>query len=245
MSLSKLKKIHVIIIGSVLCVIAGVAVFFLQIKPQRVAFAAAEARVTAASDKGNQGAKDAAIKKRSDAIMAFQVAQGQLDVQMKKRMPDLNFARRDIGMLALWKEQIKTLGPLLESFAHDKNVKVQQAAFQIQPPPADPNSSVFDQDVLVFPLGNVTVTGDFKHLMDNIRRWNNCRRLVVVGAPTLQGISPALTESYSLTCYIFPVAKGGAKIQMAGTGDATAGGAPGAAPAPTPAPATPPAAAQH
>ncbi len=236
MSLSKLKKIHVIIIGSVLCVIAGVAVFFLQIKPQREAYAAAETRVKAASVKGNEGSKKQAIDQRNNAIMAFQIAQGQLDIQMKKRMPDLNFARRDIGMLALWKEQIKTLGPLLEGFAHDKNVRVQQAAFQIQPPPANPNDPVFDQDVLVFPLGNVSVSGDFKHLMDNVRRWNNCRRLVVVGPPTLSGISPQLTASYSLTCYIFPVAKGGATIQMAGGG--AAAGTPGAAPAP--APMTPP-----
>lgn len=233
MSLSKLKKIHVIIIGSVLCVIAGVAVFFLQIKPQREAFAAAEARYNAAVVKGNESSKQQAIKQRNDAIMAFQVAQGQLDGQMKRRMPDLNFARRDIGMLALWKEQIKTLGPLLESFAHDKNVRVQQAAFQIQAPPSNPNDPVFDQDVLVFPLGTVSVSGDFKHLMENVRRWNNCRRLVMVGPPTLGGVSPQLTESYSLTCYIFPVAKGGDKIQMAGGGTA---GAPGAAPAPMPAP---------
>lgn len=226
MSLSKLKKIHVIIIGTVLCIIAGVAIFFLQIKPQREAFAAAKARYDAAVVKGNEGSKQQAIRQRDEAIVAFQVAQGQLDVQMKKRMPYLNFARRDIGMLALWKEQIKTLGPLLESFAHDKNVKVLQAGFQIQPPPANPNDPVFSQDVLVFPLGQVSVSGDFKHLMDNVRRWNNCRRLIMVGPPTLSGVSPQLTASYNLTCYIFPVALGGSTIQMAGSG--AAGAAPGA-----------------
>lgn len=238
MSLSKLKKIHVIIIGVVLCVIGGVAVFFLQVKPQMEAFKVAKARYDKAVVKGNEQSKQLAIADRNKAMADLQLKQAQLDVQMRMRMPDLNFSRRDIGMLALWKEQIKTLGPLLESFARDKNVKVVQAGFQIPPPPANPNDAVFDSPMLVFPLGQVAVTGDFKHLMDNVRRWNNCRRLVMVGPPTLAGISPQLAAVYTVTCYIFPVAKGGTKIQMAG-GDAAASGAPGAPPPTPPGIATP------
>ena len=235
MSLSKLKKIHVIIIGVVLCIIGGVAVFFLQVKPRMDAFKVAQARYDRAVVKGNEQSKLQAISERDKAIVDLQVKQAQLDVQMRRRMPDLNFSRRDIGMLALWKEQIKILGPLLESFARDKNVKVVQAGFQIQAPPATPNDPVFDQDVLVFPLGTVSVSGDFKHLMDNVRRWNNCRRLVMVGPPTLVGVSPQLAAAYSVTCYIFPVAKGGTRIQMAG-GNAAPAGEPGAPAGPTPAP---------
>lgn len=235
MSLSKLKRIHVIIIGSVLCVLAGVAMFFLQIKPQKDAFNVAEARYTKAVVKGNLSAKEAAIRQRENAMLDLQMAQAQLDIQMKLRMPNLNFARRDIGMLSLWKEQIKTLGPLLENFAKDKNVTVQGANFQIPAPPANPNDTLFEQDVLEFKLGDITVSGDFKHLMDNIRRWNNCRRLVVVGPPSLGGVSPELTQKYSLTCYIFPAVKADAssKIQMAGGGTATGTpGTPGAPPSP-------------
>jgi len=241
MSLAKLKKLHVIIIGAVLCIIAGVAMFFLQIKPQQEAYKAAEARYTKAVVKGNQGSLDQSKSELAKMMMDFTVAQKQLDDQMRIRMPYLNFSRRDVGMLALWNEQIKTLGPMLESFARDKNVNVQQIAFPIQAPPANPNDALFDQDVLVFPLGTVQATGDFKHLMDNVRRWNNCRRLVVVGPPELSGISPQLTAKYSLTCYVFPVAKGGSKIQMAGADAAAgaAGAAPSAMPAPPPPAATP------
>lgn len=228
MSLSKLKKIHVIIIGIVLCIISGVAVFFLQVKPQMEKFKVAQARYDKAKVKGNEQSKLQAMRERDKAIVDFQMAQAQLDVQMKRRMPVLNFSRRDIGMLALWNEQIKTLGPLLESFARDKNVKVIQAKFQIPPPPANPNDAVFDQEPLVFTLGTVAYSGDFKHLMDNVRRWNNCRRLVMVGPPALVGISPQLVVAYNLTCYIFPVAKGGSKIQMAGGGAAS--GTPGVMP---------------
>jgi len=218
-----------------------VGVFYLQIKPQIKAFNDAKARVDAASSKGNETAKAQAQKELQAAIDEFNMSQSTLDVQMKQRMPNLDFSRRDIGMLALWKEQIKTLGPLLESFARDKSVNVRQAVFQIPAPPANPNDPIFDQDVLTFPLGTVQVSGDFKSLMNNIRRWNNCRRLVMVGAPTLVGTSPELTASYPVTCYIFPVAKGGSKIQMAGGGAAGAAGAAGAgAPGAPPMPASPP-----
>lgn len=221
MSFSKLKKIHIIIIGSVLCVLVGVAVFFLMIKPQREAFAAAKARYDKAVVKGNEQSKRQAKAALAKAMMDYSVAQAQLDVQMIQRMPDLDFSRRDLGMLALWNEQIKTLGPLLEDFAHDKNVKVANAKFQIQPPPANPNDPVFAQDVLVFPLGSIAVQGGFKPLMDNIRRWNNCSRLIMVGRPTLAGVSPQLTAVYPLTCYIFPKAKGGSLIDMAGNPDSS------------------------
>jgi len=121
-------------------------------------------------------------------------------------------------MLALWKEQIKTLGPLLESFARDKSVNVVGARFSIPAPPVNPNDPIFDQDVLVFPLGNVQAVGNFKDLMNNIRRWNNCRRLVMVGPPAMLGNSPRLVIAYPVTCYIFPAVKGGPAIPMAGSG---------------------------
>jgi hypothetical protein len=245
MKFSKLKKTHIIIIGSVLCVIAAVAMFFLQIKPQQEAYKVAKGRYDTASVLGNQAAENKAVEDLNKAIGEVNMAQAQLDAQMRRRMPDLSFARRDLGMLQLWNEQIRTLGPLLESFARDPKVKVLFSGFDIPAPPQNPNDQVFDQDVLVFPLGAVTVVGDFKHVMDNIRRWNNCRRLIMVGPPQVGGSSPRLAAAYTLKCFIFPAAKGGAKIPMAG-GDATAaaaGGMPpaGGAPAPMPgAPAGPP-----
>ncbi|MGQ9455145.1 MAG: hypothetical protein ACUVRS_09525 [Armatimonadota bacterium] len=223
MSLAKLKRIHVIIIGSVLCVMAATAMFFLLIKPKQEAYKAAEARYNAAKDLGNQVAEDKAIRELNQAILEANIAKQALDAQMKRRMPDLSFASRDIGMLALWNEQIKTLGPLLERFARDQNVNVLSANFSIPPPPVNPNDPIFDQDVLVFPLGEVQVAGNFKNLMNNIRRWNNCRRLVMVGPPQLQGTSPSLVMRYSVTCYIFPVAKGGPQIPIAGSAQAQAG----------------------
>ncbi len=220
MSLAKLRKLHVIIIGSVLCVAAGAAIFFLMIKPEREAYQAAMAERDEAARTGNPQSEAAAIAKRAKAQADYVLALQRLDTQMAKRMPRLNFSNRETGMLALWKEQIVNLGPLLESFARDPNpnLKVLSASFQLPAPPVNPNDAVFSQDVLVFPLGNVQVMGDFKALMNNIRRWNNCNRLIMVGPPTLAGTSPQLMASYPVTCYIYPVAKAGqATVQMAGT----------------------------
>jgi hypothetical protein len=198
------------------CVIAAAALFYFLIKPQQEAYKLAQARYDNASVLGNQPAEDKAIRERNDAIVKVNLAQQAMQSQMERRMPDLSFERRDTGMLELWKEQIKTLGPLLESFAHDKNMNVVNAGFGIQAPPVNPNDPIFSQDVLVFPLGNVQVLGsDFKSVMNNIRRWNNCRRLVMVGPPTVGGNSPRLGASYPLTCYIFPATKGGPNIPLA------------------------------
>jgi len=216
MSFSKLKRIHVLIIGSVLCVATGVAMFFLLIKPQREAFAAAQKRYEAAKVLGCQEAEDKAVADLALANQEKSQAEQVLNAEMRRRMPNLSFTHRDRGMLQLWNEQIKTLGPLLESYARDKNVKLLSAQFQIPAPPANPNDSIFDSDVITFPLGTVQVQGDFVSVTNNIRRWNNCRRLVLVTDAALSGASPELVAQYKLTCFIFPVAKGGPLIPMAG-----------------------------
>lgn len=233
MSFSKLRKIHVIIIGSVLCVIAIAASFFFLIKPKREAFAAAKARYDAASPVGNELAKQQAEDDLAKAIAEQGLYQRLLDEEMARRMPRLDFSQRDIGMLALWKEQINNMGPLLERFARDPKVRIVSANFTLPPPPVNPNDPVFSQDVLVFQLGNVVAQGDFKALMNNVSRWNQCPRLVMVSPPQLVGTSPQLQASYSVTCYVFPYAKAGSNlIQIAGGATGQPGATPGSMPSP-------------
>jgi hypothetical protein len=189
------------------CLIAAVALSFLLIKPQQVRYKAALTKYKAAEPLGNEQARAAALRDRDRAYEDLAAAQQSLDVQMEKRMPHLNFSNRETGMIALWKEQIVNMGPYLESFAvGDKKVEVFAPSFTLPAPPANPNDPVFGQDVIVFELGNIQVEGKFKSIMDNIRRWNNCGRLVKVGPVTLQGESPRLLATYSLTCYVYPAA---------------------------------------
>ena len=217
MSFSKLRRIHVIIIGCVLCVIAGVAQYFLLIKPKIEVYKAAEARYEAARVLGCQEAENKAIAERNDAVAKKAVAEQLLQVQMERRMPDLSFARRDLGMIAYWKEMLRSMQPLLENFAHDPKMDQVFAQFALPAPPINPNDPLFDKDMIEYQLGNVTVVGgSLKDVLNNIRRWNNCGRLVMVGPPTVDGNCPKLRAVYSTTCYVFPVAKGGPQIPMAG-----------------------------
>ncbi len=190
MSLSKLGKLHIIIIGSVLCIIVAVAMFFFLIKPQRERYQAALTRYEAAEPLGNAQAEATALAAREKAYEELAAAQQLLDVQMAKRMPYLDFSNRETGMLSLWKEQIVKMGPYLEEFARsDGNVEVYAPTFSLPAPPASPNAAVFSQDVIVFDLGTVQVVGDFKSIMNNIKRWNKCGRLVMVSPATLQGLA--------------------------------------------------------
>ena len=221
MNLSKLRQLHVIIIGCVLCIIAGTALFFLSIKPKREAYEAAFARYETASALANEQAESRARADLAEAIAEKARLQQALDVQMAKRMPNLDFSCRDRGMITLWHEQIEKMGPMLEKFALNSSAKVVPTVFQLPSPPANPNDPAFDSDVLTFGPWKIQAVGDFTSLMNDIRRWNNCQRLMMVDKVSLWGTSSHLGVSYEVTCYVFPLAKGGEMIPMAGGGAGT------------------------
>ncbi len=222
MDLSKIKQLHIAIIGIVLIAIAEALILFMMWKPQHAKYLAAKARYDAAAATGNQASLEAAKQDVKKAEQSVKDALNNLDAQMRRRMPVLDFTKRDVGMIAMWYEQITKMGPLLESFANDPNVDVYPVSFSLPAPPASPNDPLFDSEVLNFQLGSVSATGDFRSLMNHVRRWNNCRRLVLVDGVALSGNSPNLTVSYTLQCYVFPLATGGKTNPMWGA--ATAGG---------------------
>jgi hypothetical protein len=209
--------------------------FFLLIKPQQDAYATYLDRYNKAVVLGNDAQERKAQDDLKQAYVNAANIQQMYDLRMRQRMPDLDFEDRELGMLSWWREVTKTLDPLLNSFAKDNSVANVQVNFQMPALPYTPNDSLFDQDVIVIPLGSVSASGNFKSLMNNIRRWNRCSRLVMLeAAPSLAGSSPNLTVNYPVRCIIFPRAKGGARIDMAAAG--AAGGAPGAPAVPAPPP---------
>lgn len=224
MDLSKIKQLHIWIIGTVLIIIAEVLILFMMYKPQGLKYDAAKAKYDGAIDLGNPEALAAADKSLADAKKSVQVALNDLDGVMKRRMPVLDFTKRDVGMIAMWYEQITKMGPILESFANDPNVRVSPVSFSLPAPPSSPNDSLFDSNVLTFPLGNITAQGDFKSLMNHVRRWSNCKRLVLVDGVSLNGNSPNLSVSYSIQCFVYPTALGGKTDPMWGASTGGGGG---------------------
>jgi hypothetical protein len=224
MDLSKIKQLHIWIIGTVLIIIAEVLILFMMYKPQGLKYDAAKIKYDGAIDLGNEEALAAADKSLADAKKSVRVALNDLDGVMKRRMPVLDFTKRDVGMIAMWYEQITKMGPILESFANDPNVRVSPVSFSLPAPPSSPNDSLFDSNVLTFPLGNITAQGDFKSLMNHVRRWSNCKRLVLVDGVSLTGNSPNLSVSYSIQCFVYPTATGGKTDPMWGASTGGGGG---------------------
>lgn len=255
MNLSKLKKIHIIIIGAVVCVLVAAGLYFVPIKKASAALQEETKRLNQYASTGTQMNVD---NKKADVQKALQEvaeAQIQLDKYMRTKMPNLNFARRDIGMLALWHEQSEVLGPLLINWIKRSDVKL-SSSISIPAPPVNPNSLSSDPNSPIrLDLGKVKVEGNFKRLMEHVRRWNSCNRLVMIDSPTLSGQSPNLSCEYGLTVFLFPRTPAGPEIPMAGGGAGAGGmagvppggmpgimpgmppgGPPGAASAPAPAP---------
>lgn len=234
MNFSKLKQIHVVIIGAFLCIAAGAALFFLMIKPKQEELAKTTADYVAAN--AIAVTEPAATKKVIDAKNKLEMTQQNLNMEMSRRMPDLRFEQRMQGMMALWREYNQNMRPILNSYVQSAHRVNAMAAFSYPTPPYSPNDSIFENDMISINLGNVTAVGDFRSLMDSIRNWNNCRRLIMVDQPALAGNSPNLAMTYKVTCFIFPLSKAtpDSKVKMAGEAGTGASGAPGAPGAPPP-----------
>ena len=116
MSLSKLRQIHVVIIGAFLCVAAAAALFFLLIKPQGEALKVEQGRCEAAfmDPSADKKAQEELLK----AGQTVNLKQIEFNAAMNKKMPKLNFADRATGMTALWKEFGQTLGSVVSRFAY-------------------------------------------------------------------------------------------------------------------------------
>jgi hypothetical protein len=226
--MSKLRKIHVIIIGVLVCVIAAVGMYFVLIKK------ATEARDATKADcesKISQGGTPQNVQFQKDDVVKanMEVAEARVnfDRYMREKMPNISLEDRKAGMLALWHEQSEVLGPLLIHWIQGSGVRL-ASSIAIQAPPADPNSINYDDVTPIrIDIGRVKVEGDFAQLMKHIRMWNSCNRLVLIDQPTLSGQSPNLACEYNLSVFIFPRTRSGPTIEMAGSGAAGGMGGPG------------------
>lgn len=230
MDFSKINVWYFVGLCAILLIAAEAMLLWGLLSPVKVRYQLAKARYDSASGLGNEQSKAQAEQQLADAQAAKVKKYREYNEMMTQKMPVLDFTNRDVGMIAMWYEQITKLGPLLESFAYDKNVDMDPPSFTLPAPPSSPSDSLFTSDLLTFDLGNITVRGDFKSVMANIRRWNQCKRLVMVDNVSLQGTSPNLEASYSIKCYVYPTALGGPTNSMWGASTGSAGTAGGGGP---------------
>lgn len=231
---SKLRTIHVIIIGSFACIVVIVGLFFLLIKNSYKEIAALNARYQTAQQKWVQ--KASVETRLATARANSRIVMAKYEGYLRTKMPPISFQDRTQGMIALWKEQGETLGPLLQSWPARTGVTL-LSSVQVPAAPVDPNS--IDATLISIPIGSFSVKGGFRTILSHLRSWNDFNRLVQIGPATLSGSSPGMTAEYAVTVYIFPSGEAGPPVAMAGTGQAGLGGMPGVGAAGPP-PAGPP-----
>ncbi len=219
MSQGKLKRVHVIIIGLVACIAVGAGMYFLVISKLRQDIAALQTRYDEA--KAVADTRPQVERKLAAAQAKYQIALARYNYYLRTKMPPISFQDRAQGMIALWKEQAETLGPMIEAWPKKTKV-VLGSSVQVPAAPVDPNA--INTTLIRIPIGTIRVVGDFKTLMNHIRSWKNFGRLVQVDPASLSGVSPNMVAEYGLTVYIFPYGEPGPPVQMAGTGGASTGG---------------------
>lgn len=223
MSVSKLRPIHVIIIGAVVCIAIISLLYFLVITKYNDRIAALKARETAA-----QSVVDtlpAAQRSLAEAITNFNMTKARYSRVEQRKMAPVSFEDRTEGMIAQWKEQGEVLGPMLNSFMKKAKIK-NTASFSVQAAGVNPNQ--LETYLIRLPVGSVTVTGTFREILDHIKIWQDFGRLVQLDGLSISGQSPNLTGSYSVTVIQFPRGGVGPDIPMAsGSGGGMMGGMPG------------------
>jgi len=235
MGASKLKTIHVVIIGCFACTVVIVGLYFLVIKKYNEQISILTAKYQAEEQ---QSLKKPQVEAQLEAArQEYRMVTWQYEKYLREKMPPLSFQDRAQGMIALWKEQAEVLGPMLQSWPAKTGVRLLSG---VQVPAAVVNPNSIDVSLIRIPIGTFRVTGDFSAILSHIRSWNKFHRLVQIDPVSLTGPSPGMTAEYGLTVYIFPRGEAGPNITMAGAGEGGGGAgpampmAPAAAPQPSP-----------
>ncbi|MHB0913928.1 MAG: hypothetical protein ACYC2Y_10885, partial [Armatimonadota bacterium] len=220
-----LRTIHVIIIGTLICAVIVVGFYFLFIKKTYTTIGQRQASLDQASQVWQN--KASAEADLADARANYALTKSKYDRYLAEKMPPVSFSDRAEGMIALWKEQAEVLGPMVEKWPSHTGVHL-TSTISVPAAPVNPNS--IDTEMITIPIGNISVTGDFRTVLDHVRSWNKFGRLVQVSPVNLSGPSPGMTAQYSLTVYIFPRGEAGPTVEMAGGGGSTGAVGPGGPP---------------
>jgi hypothetical protein len=220
---SKLKVLHVIIIGSFLCVAAVVGFYMGVVKPENEVLAGLQLRLQTANEKygvngANLKAAQAELEKaqqdiaKQKADYADRIAR-KMPVEQIKITDNPSLQRMNV-LFARWKEHSAGLGPLLIRWPYKTKGITLQSSVSIDPPPINPNS--LNKDMIAFKSQEFKVVGSYSAIMNQIRNWNNFPRFVEVSPVQLEGVSPFLVGTYNVKVYEFPQLDPGPTIPMAG-----------------------------
>lgn len=218
--MSKLRKIHVVIIGCAACALVIAGLFFLVIKPTNEDIAKVEADLQKATEIANRLSADQ--RKLAQVKEDYNKQLTGYSQFMRAKMPAITFADRPQGMIALWKEQAEVLGPMLESWPEKTGVQL-LSSVKVPAAPTDPNA--INTTLVQLDIGAFQVQGDFYTILRHVRRWKDFNRLVLLSPISISGQSPNMTAQYNVTVFLVPSGEVGPTFQMASVAGASGTGA--------------------
>lgn len=224
MKLNRLNPLIIAIVGFVASALAAVAIYFLMIKPTQDALGVQQGIYDQNYPDSTTASQKAAQKTLADAKLKVQQTKFQYAVKSAARMPRYDVSNRTLALQQITYELGHYLGPDIQHQLRATGVK-SDTQVVLPTPPLSPND--ITAAPVVIPLGTISVTGDFRHILTHFYEWQYFNRLVLVDNLELTGSSPYMTATYTATLYIFPQNddKLGPTIPGAAGGAAAPGGA--------------------
>ncbi len=227
MKLNRISPWVIAGVGTALSLIAAAGIYFLLISPTLAAITAQNGIYSTNYPDSTPAAQNSAQKALQAAKAQVQQVKFQWAVKSAAKMPRYDVSDRSLALRQITYELTHVLGPDLQ---HQLNATpgVRSTTQIVLPaPPLSPND--ISAAPVVIPLGTITVTGDFRHILAHFYEWQDFNRLVIADNLAFTGSSPYMTATYTATLYIFPQNddKLGPIIPQAGGGAAAPGGGPG------------------
>lgn len=224
MKLNRISPWAIAGIGAALSLIAAAVIFFLLISPTLADIGVQQGLYNANYPDSTPAAQNSAQKALQAAKLQVQQIKFQWAVKSAAKMPRYDVSSRPLALRQITYELTRVLGPDLQ---HQLNATpgVRSTTQIVLPaPPLSPND--ITAAPVVIPLGTITVTGDFRHILAHFYEWQGFNRLVIADNLAFTGSSPYMTATYTATLYIFPQNDDtlGPTIPQAGGGTAAPGG---------------------
>lgn len=228
MKLNRISPLIIAVVGVVLSLMAIAGIFFGLIKPTLDETTAQQAIYDQNYPDSTQASQNSALKSLADAKAQVQQIKYQWAVKSAARMPRYDVSNRTLALRQITYELGHNLGPDIQHQLRSTGVNTMTQVV-LPAPPLSPND--ITAAPVVIPLGTITVSGDFRHILTHFYEWQYFNRLVLVDGLAFTGNSPYMQATYTGTLYIFPQNddKLGPTIPQAGGGSGAApgGGPPG------------------
>ncbi len=213
-------------IGLVATIVVAAAIFLLGIRPTLQSIKYHEENIAQLEQK---------VAMIPRARQLVQMAQDKVD-EANRALAEIDRTKMPVNTIDLsdrlkawmqYPDMVREIGKKLEAWPAKTGAE-RLYTVALPGPPSDPNA--IPELALVYPIGTVQVrASSFEGLLNHIRRWNDVPNLVVlVDGLAIQGTSPNLIGSYSLTVFVYPrVSAGQPGPRVPSSPQAAAGGAPG------------------